>query len=132
MTHHFVMTSSLLIQILKIDKFCDFSCDIGYNSRTTKFRDVISLIINQCDPRRPKDASGEHKVFSRAAQASKARLFNKVTIEITGIRVSDSICSRFYLLHMRLKSNTVEPAITATLYNGHLSIAVTTVYSGHQ
>ena len=34
MTHHFVMTSSLLIKILKIDKFGDFSCDIDYNSRT--------------------------------------------------------------------------------------------------
>ena len=50
MTHHFVMTSSLLIKILKIDKFGDFSCDIDYNSRTDVFRDVISLIINQCDP----------------------------------------------------------------------------------
>ena len=46
-THHFVMTSSLLIKILKIDKFGDFSCDIDYNSRTDVFRDVISLIINQ-------------------------------------------------------------------------------------
>ena len=34
MTHHFVMTSSLLTKILKIDKFGDFSCDIDYNSRT--------------------------------------------------------------------------------------------------
>ena len=75
MTHHFVMTSSLLIKILKIDKFDDFSCDLDYNSRTDVFRDVISLIINQCDPRRPKGASGGHKVSaSRAAQASEARL----------------------------------------------------------
>ena len=75
MTHHFVITSSLLINILKIDKFGDFSCDIDYNSRTDVFREVISLIINQCDPRRPKGASGGHKVSaSRAAQASEARL----------------------------------------------------------
>ena len=76
MTHHCVMTSSLLIKISKIDKFCDFSCDIVYyNSRTDVFRDVISLIINQCDPRRPKGASGGHFVSaSRAAQASEARL----------------------------------------------------------
>ena len=72
MTHHFVMTSSLLI---KNFKFGNFSCDIDYNSRTDVFRDVISLIINQCDPRRPKGASGGHKVSaSRAAQASEARL----------------------------------------------------------
>ena len=41
-----VMTSSLHIKILKIDKFGDFSCDIDYHSRTNVFRDVISLIIN--------------------------------------------------------------------------------------
>ena len=76
MTHHFVMTSSLLIKILKIDKFGDFSCDKDYNSRTDVFRDVISHIINQCDPTQPKGASGGHKVSaSRAAQASEARLF---------------------------------------------------------
>ena len=52
MTHHFVMTSSLRIKIFKIDKFGDFSCDIDYDSRTDVFRDVLSLIINQCDSRR--------------------------------------------------------------------------------
>ena len=73
MTHHFVMTSSLLIKILKIDKFGAFSCDIDYNIDI--FRDVISLINTQCDPRQPKGASGGHKVSaSRAAQASEARL----------------------------------------------------------
>ena len=75
MTHHCVLTSSLLIKIFKIDKFGDFSCDIDYNSRTDIFRDPISHIVNQCDPRRPKGASGGHKVSaSRAAQASEARL----------------------------------------------------------
>ena len=65
----------IITQILKIDNFGDFSCDIDYNSRTDVFRDVISLIINQCDPRRPKGSSGGHKVsVSRAAQASEARL----------------------------------------------------------
>ena len=75
-THHYVMTSSLRIKILKIDKFCDFSCDIDYNSRTDVFRDIISLKINPCDHRRPQGASGGHKVSAnRAAQASKARLY---------------------------------------------------------
>ena len=33
-------------------------------------------MINQCEPRRPKGASGEHEVSaSRAAQASEARLY---------------------------------------------------------
>ena len=61
MTHYPVMTSSLSIKILKIDKFGDISCDIDYNISTGVFRDVISLIINQCDP-------------SRAPHASEARL----------------------------------------------------------
>ena len=34
MTHHSVMTLSLRIKILKIDKFCVFSSDIDYNIRT--------------------------------------------------------------------------------------------------
>ena len=75
MTHHSVMTSSLRIKSFKFEKFGDFSCDIDYGSRTDIFRDVISLIINQYDPRRPKGASGGHKVSaSRSAQASDARL----------------------------------------------------------
>ena len=87
MTHHFVMTSSLRIKNFKIDKFGDFSINIDYNSRTDVFRDVISLIINQCDPRRPKAASGGHKMStSRAAQASEARLFKlKAPIGGTGM-----------------------------------------------
>ena len=40
------------------------------------FRDVFSLVINQCDPKRSKGASGGHKVSaSRAAQPSEARLY---------------------------------------------------------
>ena len=66
-THHSVMTSSLRIKILKIDKFGDFSCDIDYNSRISVFRDVISFIFNQCDLRRPKGASCGHKVSSSRA-----------------------------------------------------------------
>ena len=76
MTHRFVMTSSLLIKNFNIDKFGDFSSDIDYNSRPDIFRDDISLIINQCDLRRPKGASGRYKVSaSRAAQASEAGLY---------------------------------------------------------
>ena len=66
------MTSSLLIKIKKIDKFGDFSCDIDYNSRTEVFRDVISLIINKCDPRRPAGASSGHK-GPPAAQRKQAK-----------------------------------------------------------
>ena len=41
--HHSVMTSSLRIKILKIDKFADYSSDIDFNSKTDVFRDVIPL-----------------------------------------------------------------------------------------
>ena len=46
-THHFVRTSSLLIKILKIDKFGDFSSDIDFKTKMDIFRDDISLIIKQ-------------------------------------------------------------------------------------
>ena len=52
MSHHFVMTSSLLIKILKtnLDKFGDFSSDIDFKTKMDIFRDDISLIINQFHP----------------------------------------------------------------------------------
>ena len=76
MTHHFVMTSSLPIKNFIIDKFGDFSSDIDL-AKIDIFRDAISLIINQCYSRRPKGASGGHKVSaSRAAEASEARLYS--------------------------------------------------------
>ena len=60
----------------KIDKFDDFSSDIGHNSKTAVFRDIIYLIIYQCDPRHPECASGGHKVSpSRTAQVCKAAVF---------------------------------------------------------
>ena len=77
------MMSSLRIKNLKIDKFGDFSSDIEYKSKTDIFRDDISLIINQCEPRRAKGASGGHKVSaSRAAQASEARLYVYISLRI--------------------------------------------------
>ena len=85
------MTSSLLIKNFKIDKFGDFSSDFDYDSRTDIFRDDISLIINQCDSRRPKGASGGHKVSaSRAAQASEARLYHINTLVMRGTIVLSS------------------------------------------
>ena len=48
MTHHSVMTSSLLIK--NFDKFCDSSSDIDFKSKMDIFRQDISLIINQCHP----------------------------------------------------------------------------------
>ena len=66
------MTSSLYNK--KTDKFGNFLCDIDYNSKIEVFRDVIYLIIDKCDHRRPKGASGRYKVYAIRAQASEARL----------------------------------------------------------
>ena len=49
------MTSSLRNKNFKIDEFGDFSSDIEYRSKTDIFRDVISLIIKQCYPRRRRE-----------------------------------------------------------------------------
>ena len=46
MAYHSVFMSSLRINNLKIDKFCDILSAIDYNSKTDVFRDVIYLIIN--------------------------------------------------------------------------------------
>ena len=106
MTHHFVMTSSLRIKILKIDNFSDFSCDIDYNSRTDIFRDAISLIINQCDPTRPKGVSGGHKMSpSRATQACDARLYICIYANMNRVLiVSMYICIYIYICTLRLVS----------------------------
>ena len=69
-----LMTSSLGTKILKIDKFGDFSCDIDYNCRTYVFRDVISLIINQCDLRQLKGASGGHFVRQPRSASKRSAL----------------------------------------------------------
>ena len=73
MTHHSVMTSSVLIKILKIDKFGDFSCDIDFNSRRDVFRDVISLIINQSRPQVPKGRLWRTQSVRQMSSASKRR-----------------------------------------------------------
>ena len=80
-----------IIKSWKFDNFSDFSSDIVYNIKTDIFRDVIYLIINQCEPRGPKDASGEHKVSaSAAAEASEERLF--YFIHVMSISYKQKIC----------------------------------------
>ena len=56
--------SSLLIQILKIDKFGVFLSDIDFKTKMDIFRDDISRLINQChlqategSVRQPRSAS---------------------------------------------------------------------------
>ena len=72
MTHHSVMASSLRNKVLKIDAFCDFWCDIEFNSKTDIFRDVASFITNQFD-------SGAHRApqvdtkYQPAAQRTQAK-----------------------------------------------------------
>ena len=76
MTHHFAMTSSLLIKILEIDKFGVLSSDIDFKTKMDIFRDGTSRLINQCHLQATEGSFGGHKVSaSRAAQASEARLY---------------------------------------------------------
>ena len=102
MTHHFVITSSLLIKILKIDKFVDFSCDIDYNSRTDVFRDVITLIINQWSPQVPKGRLLRTQSVRQQHNQAKRACIIQVTRKIYGIDQGRShaggirsICSEF-------------------------------------
>ena len=50
-THHSVMTSSLLFKILKIDKFGDFSCDIDY--KRVSHACAARLADTLCPPEAP-------------------------------------------------------------------------------
>ena len=72
------MTSSLCIKILKIDKFGDFPCDIDYKSRTDVFRDVIPVIINQCDPRRLRGTQSVRQPRSASKRSAVESLLLKV------------------------------------------------------
>ena len=71
MTHHFVMTSSLLIKILKIDKFGDFSSEIYFKTKMDIFRDYISLIINQCHPQATEGSLPRTRSVRQPRSASK-------------------------------------------------------------
>ena len=70
-SHHFVMTSSLLIKILKIDKFCDFSSDIDFKTKMDIFRDDISLIINQFHPQATEGSLRRTQSVRQPRSASK-------------------------------------------------------------
>ena len=66
MTHHFVMTSSLRIKNCKIDKFGDFSSEIGFNNtKMDIFRDVISLTEGSL--RRTRSVRQPRSVSKRSA-----------------------------------------------------------------
>ena len=66
--HHYASKNEKL-------KFSNFSSDIDYSSKTEVFRDIMCLIINQCESRRTKGGIRGHKVSANsAAQASEASL----------------------------------------------------------
>ena len=99
MTHHSVMTSSLRINILKIDKFGDFSWDLDYNSWTDVFRDVISLIINPSDPRRPMGASGGHCVRQpRSSSKRSALVYVLVSAGVLNRNMCSYLAREFFAL----------------------------------
>ena len=74
MSHHSVMTSSLLIKILNSDKFGDYSCDILYKSKADVFKDVISLLkLINVNPGASRAPPADTKCPS-AAQCKHAKL----------------------------------------------------------
>ena len=77
MTHHSVMTSSLLIKILKIDNFAVFSSDFDFKTKMDIFRDDISLIINQCHLQRTQSVSQPRTASKRSALVeTKIQIFS--------------------------------------------------------
>ena len=110
-TYRSVMTSSLRIKIFKIDKFGDFSCDIDYNSRTEVFRDDISLIINQCEPKRPKGASGGQSVCQPRCATKRSTLVTsnilrqyifKIIVDVSIPYLTSSICDGIYYINFTI------------------------------
>ena len=83
MTHHFVITSSLLIKILKIDKFGDFSCDIDLALWQTYLEKLSPIYLINGDHPRPKGAYGGHSVRQPRC-ASKRSAFVYIYIYVMG------------------------------------------------
>ena len=81
-THHFVMTSSLLIKILKIDKFGDFSCDIDSNSRTDDLEMLSPLYLTNVTQGDRKEPQADTKCppAAQRKQAKRACIYIYINI----------------------------------------------------
>ena len=94
MTHHFAMTSPLLIKILKIDKFGVFSSDIDFKTKMDIFRDDISRLINQChlqategSIRRTQSVRQPRSASKRSALVrNKKRIMKKIVPKLLKIK----------------------------------------------
>ena len=71
MTHHFVMTSSLLIKNFIFHKFGDFSSDIDFKTKMNIFGDDVSLMINQCNLQAPEGSLWMTQSVRQPRSASK-------------------------------------------------------------
>ena len=83
MTNHFVMMSSLLSKILKIDKFGDFSSDIDFKTKMDIFRDDISLIINQTHLQATEGSLWRTLCVRQPRSASKRSALVKIKTKLT-------------------------------------------------
>ena len=75
------MTLSLRIKNFKIDKFGDFSSEIGFNTKMDIFRDVISLIINQCHLQATEGSLWRTQSVRQPRSASKRSALVTIIIE---------------------------------------------------
>ena len=97
MTHHFAMTSSLLIKILKIDKFGVFSSDIDFKTQMDIFRDDTSLIINQCHPQATEGSLQRTRSVRQPRSASKRSALVIIIIKNNNINKKISNISNILL-----------------------------------
>ena len=97
MTHHFAMASSLLIKILKIDEFGDFSCDIDYNSRTDVFRDVISLLLTNVTPGDRRQPPADTKCLPVAQRKQAKRACIHIYTNINRVSIVKDIYMYIYI-----------------------------------
>ena len=89
------MTSSLLIKILKIDKFGDFSSDIDFKTKTDLFRDYISLIINQCHLQATEGSLRRTRSVRQPRSVSKRNAL--VTIKLTNLTIKTRLMYIMYI-----------------------------------
>ena len=96
MTHHSAMTSSLLIKILKIDKFGVFSSDIDFKTKMDIFRYYISRLINHCHLQATEGSLRRTRSVCQPRSASKrsAFVFSKIGNTVVSIAFNQYGCTK--------------------------------------
>ena len=86
MTHHSVMTSSLLIKILKIDKFGDLSCDIDLTIGQTYLEMLSPLKLINMAPGSKARLFGHFMSANHAVQPNECLLIYHFSCRILNMK----------------------------------------------